>query len=89
MLRITTTRPCSTPHGGRSCGARSWPRIPSVSGRQREALMFSKDNLMSLCHDCHVAVHATLGKQTREENAKRKDDAMRKFCERYGLNDND
>ena len=63
--------------------------VMSVRGWQREALMFDKDNLMSLCHDCHVAVHATLGKQSREENAKRKDDAMRKFCEKYGLNDND
>lgn len=61
--------------------------VMSVSGRQREALMFDKDNLMSLCHDCHVAIHATLGWRTKEENRRRKDDFMRRFCAKYGLDD--
>lgn len=35
--------------------------------------MFSITNLMSLCHDCHVAIHKELGKQTQAENDRRKE----------------
>lgn len=34
--------------------------------------MFSIQNLVSLCHDCHAATHRELGKQTKEENDRRK-----------------
>ena len=38
----------------------------------QHARMFSISNLMSLCNDCHAAVHRELGKQTLEENNRRK-----------------
>ena len=34
-------------------------------------LMFDYDNLMSVCHDCHVALHIELKKNSRTETKKR------------------
>lgn len=46
--------------------------VESVAlSRDQELLMFNIDNLMSVCHECHVELHKTLGKNTKEETIKR------------------
>ena len=63
-------------------------RVPVMSVADpvsRLALMYDIGNLVSLCHDCHVAVHRTLGKQGRDEQRRRTEDAMSLFIDRYGL----
>lgn len=44
-------------------------RVPVETGRtvgDKEALMFNPDNLVGLCHDCHVRTHMEMGRSGRE-----------------------
>ena len=47
------------------------PVESAASQRDQELLMYDYDNLMSVCHKCHVELHKTLGKNTKEETIKR------------------
>lgn len=51
--------------------------VESVAlSRDQELLMFNIDNLMSVCHECHVALHKSIGKNTKEETKQRKEDEV-------------
>ena len=63
-------------------------RVPVMSapdGPSRSGLMFDLGNLVSLCHECHVSAHRSLGKQTKAENRRRTDDRLAAFSDKYGL----
>lgn len=63
-------------------------RVPVLSVPDpvsRQALMYDAGNLMALCHDCHVAVHKMMGKQSKEENRRRIEGKIDEFMERYGI----
>lgn len=63
-------------------------RVPVLSVADpvsRLALMYDPGNLMALCHDCHVAAHRSLGKQTKEENRRRTEDKLDELMKRYGI----
>lgn len=47
----------------------------------QELLMFSLDNLQSLCRECHKKVHEVLGKNTKEERAKRNESETKSAIE--------
>ena len=52
---------------------------------EMEGLMFDPDNLMPLCHDCHVAVHVSMGKGMAKEKRKRDGRKLEEFVKKYGL----
>ena len=62
-------------------------RIPvmSVPASSRMGLMYDIGNLVSLCHECHVAAHRLMGKQTKAENRRRADAQLSDFSKKYGL----
>ena len=62
-------------------------RVPvmSVPVSQRQALMFDMDNLVSLCHRCHVEAHVRMGKQTAAERRRRESGLLDEFTRKYGL----
>ena len=65
-------------------------RVPVLSvadTASRIGLMYDPGNLMALCHDCHVAVHRSLGKQTKEENRRRTEGKVDDIMRRYGIAD--
>ena len=41
--------------------------VGKMNKHDQQLLMFDFDNLMSVCHSCHVKLHEPLGKNTREE----------------------
>ncbi len=51
--------------------------------KEKEKLMFDTDNLVPLCHACHVARHQAMGKQSaqyyKEHAAKALDAAVSKY----------
>lgn len=47
--------------------------------------MFNPDNLMALCHDCHVSVHIGMGKGLAKERKKRDERKLDEFVRKYGL----
>lgn len=46
---------------------------------EKTRLAFDEDNLMSLCHGCHDAVHNAMKKNSKEQQRERKDERVRGF----------
>ena len=63
------------------------PVLSVADPARRHALMFDPGNLMALCHECHVAVHRSMGKQTKEESARRASNKLKDIMTRYGITD--
>lgn len=59
------------------------PIQTAVTYNEKEALAYDINNLMSLCHRCHVDIHKSLGKQskaeTKERNKKLVNDTINRF----------
>lgn len=53
-----------------------------ASREQKERLMFDKQNLMSLCHDCHAAIHRAMGNHTGKAKRERASEATKGMIER-------
>lgn len=57
---------------GRWCAATEVHHIVPVEDgltlADMQRLMFNKQNLIALCHGCHVAVHQNLGRSGRKRN---------------------
>lgn len=45
--------------------------------REKSQLMFDSDNLMALCHACHVAIHTEMGRSGKEATRRRVDEQVR------------
>lgn len=50
---------------------------------QMEQLMFSLPNLMSLCNDCHAAIHKELSSHSRAAQRRNTDDRNRRFIDKF------
>lgn len=50
---------------------------------QMEQLMFSMSNLMSLCYDCHVAIHKAMASHSRAAKRKNTDERNRRFVDKF------
>ncbi len=59
------------------------PVEAGVTARRRERLAYDVANLMPLCHGCHVAVHRSAGKNTRQENERRNAARLEAFKTKY------
>lgn len=50
---------------------------------EKRRLMYDPDNLMAVCHNCHVKIHTEMGRSgkeaTRRRNAEHVADIIRKF----------
>lgn len=58
--------------------------VESVSTiKQMEMLAYAYDNLMSLCHDCHVGMHKELNSHTKEQMKDNNKKKTLSFSERY------
>lgn len=60
--------------------------VPVERGRdaeQRASLAYDPANLMGLCHGCHVELHRVMGKGTREEKDKRREEALRAWAREW------
>lgn len=50
---------------------------------QMEILMFDYDNLMSLCDDCHIEVHAEMFSHTKENVKKANERRTQRFIDKF------
>lgn len=53
------------------------------SVKQMERLAYDKLNLMSLCHDCHVAIHAEAFNRTKEAVKANNECKTKRFIDKY------
>lgn len=44
-----------------------------INYAEKYRLMYQPDNLMALCHDCHVKIHTEMGRSGREASRRRAD----------------
>ena len=60
--------------------------VPVESGRtlaEMEALCYSLGNTMSLCVECHAAIHKAMGRGTKGQHAQRTSDRLERWVERH------
>lgn len=58
--------------------------VESVNDPTRQrSLMFDESNIMSVCHDCHVEIHKSLGKNTKSERQQRVNQEVEDFEKKY------
>lgn len=61
------------------------PVESAASQRDQKLLMYDYDNLMSVCHKCHVALHVELGSHTKETvKARQQGEARHAIARLYG-----
>ncbi len=49
----------------------------------KTALAYNINNLMSLCHQCHVEVHMELNKGSKQANKERQDERVKAFIDKF------
>lgn len=54
-----------------------------LTRREKERLMFSRGNLVALCHACHVARHIELGRSGKEATRRRNAEHAARFASRF------
>lgn|SRR5574344_86512 len=54
-----------------------------ITFREKEIAAYDLNNLMALCHDCHVKTHIEMGRCGKEMNIKRKSDQTKRIIERF------
>jgi len=59
------------------------PCETAISDSEMERLMFDYSNLMSVCHDCHSALHTELRYHSRKAVQERNEERTRRFAERF------
>ena len=59
------------------------PVEDGVNRMEQEQLMFSPNNLMALCHQCHVEIHVELGRGSRRQAAERKAQSVTDVINRF------
>ena len=47
------------------------PVEDGVNYNEKYRLMYDSDNLMALCHDCHVKIHTEMGRSGKEATRRR------------------
>ena len=58
--------------------------VESVSSFvEMRALTYNPNNLMSLCHKCHIEIHNELGSRSKEKQKARKEDELKRFKEKF------
>lgn len=50
---------------------------------EQERMAYAVSNLMSVCRDCHKAIHRELSKGTREERRRRREGEVKSFAEQW------
>lgn len=55
--------------------------VPTI--RQMEVLTYTYDNLMSVCHECHVEIHEVLNSHTKEHTRTSNKKKTQSFAEKY------
>lgn len=61
--------------------------IPVESGslRDMERLCFSPQNLMSVCHSCHLRIHMEMGSRKRDKVMETKRAELDDFCRKFEI----
>ena len=58
--------------------------VESVYAQQAmEHLMYSYDNLMSVCHQCHVSIHIDMKSHSKDNIKKSNKKAVKAFSDKY------
>lgn len=57
----------------------------SGSFSDMKRLAYSPTNLMSLCHDCHVAIHRELGSRSRDKVKAIRKEELKDFVKKFDL----
>ena len=63
------------------------PVEEAFSHMEREQRMFNPDNLMAVCHDCHVKLHTEMGRSGKEANKKRNEKQLNEIYDRFFSDD--
>lgn len=53
------------------------PVETGINYHEKQRLMFDSDNLMALCHDCHVKIHTEMGRSGKVATKRRNAEQVR------------
>ncbi|MGM9688179.1 MAG: HNH endonuclease signature motif containing protein [Alloprevotella sp.] len=59
------------------------PVEEAIGQTERKHRMYDPNNLMALCHDCHVRIHTELGRCGKEAVKKRNERQVREVVHRF------
>lgn len=54
-----------------------------LNAAEKQRLMFSPNNLMALCHGCHVSIHTEMGKSGRAATRKRNEYQVKSVIDKF------
>lgn len=54
-----------------------------INYAEKRRLMFDPDNLMALCHDCHVKEHTYMGRSGKGATRRRNDEQIRAVIDKF------
>lgn len=59
------------------------PVETAITFEEKRVLMYSFNNLQSLCHECHVKTHTEMGRSGKAAVKRRTAAALQAFCDRF------